>query len=406
MKLHPKDLTEIKRIIGSTPASPLRPGVHKNKSVLNISDIMEKYGLSIDDAFDCAQRLIQLSAAEIEDHLMVDQRTAKTLMDLARSERLADGQIQLHFPGERPLEEFAPRVQWKPKDAIEMKRLMTNFYESAFGLWMGHESALRVGLDKGFAQESAAESRQLWAQDDLLLIFAKESYLDMLEAAAITAPDGELNDDELLASSGVMLFEHERIIPALIKEKYGVPVRGITWKVKDGNLTAQVMADGHHGRRRQDDIMRGSTKYPLACYAYLYQTNLLKASMRNPTVVGHNESVSALLGYLRSVKVIAQSPATSNTVVQPNARPKKKHAQGDSTPPRSIRVLSLRNADHGRYELDAATGRKIRQHWVRGHWRNQWYPSLKDNRAIWIDGYIKGDTALGIVMGQKIHVAR
>ena len=152
--------------------------------------------------------------------------------------------------------------------------------------------------------------------------------------------------------------------------------------------------------------MRGSTKYPLACYAYLYQTNLLKASMRNPTVVGHNESVSALLGYLRSVKVIAQSPATSNTVVQPNARPKKKHAQGDSTPPRSIRVLSLRNADHGRYELDAATGRKIRQHWVRGHWRNQWYPSLKDNRAIWIDGYIKGDAALGIVMGQKIHVAR
>ena len=405
MKLHPKDLTEIKRIIGSTPASPLRPGVHKNKSVLNISDIMEKYGLSIDDAFDCAQRLIQLSPAEIEDHLMVDQRTAKTLMDLARSERLADGQLQLHFPGERPLEEFAPRVQWKPKDAIEMKRLMTSFYESAFGLLVSNESALRAGIDQGYAQEIAAEARGLWAQKDLLLIFAKESYLDMLEAAAITAPAGELNDDELLASSGIMLFEHERNIPALTAENDDVPIRGITWKAEDGYITVQVMIDGHHERDNP-----GRIEPPVDCYAYLYQLNLLKAPMRNPTVPGHDGGASALLGYLRSIKVIAQSPATESTLVQPvlrpKAQPKKKRTQAKNARPSSVRVLSLRNADHGRYELDAATGRKIRQHWVRGHWRNQWYPSIKDNRAIWIDGYIKGDAALGIVTGQKIHIAR
>lgn len=402
MKLRPNDLAEVKRIVGSTPPSPLRPGVHKNKGVLDISDIMEKYGLNMDDSFDCAERLVQLSPAEIEDHLAVDQRSAKTLIGLSRLERLADGRVQLHFPGERPLEPFTPRVQWKPKDAIEIKRLMTSFYESAFGLFAAHESVLRAGLDEGFAQEAAAESRQLWAQEDLLLVFAKDSYLDMLEAAAITAPAGELNDDELLASSGVMLFEHERNIPAFTAEDDDVPVRGLTWKVEDGHLTVQVMIDGHHELDNP-----GRVEPPADCYAYLYQLNLLKAPMRNPIVPGHDEEgINALLGYLRSIKVIAQSPATSSTVVQPKARPKKKGMQAASAQPRSIRVLSLRNADHGRYELDAATGRKVRQHWVRGHWRNQWYPSLNDNRAIWIDGYIKGDASLGVVTGQKIHVAR
>ena len=28
--------------------------------------------------------------------------------------------------------------------------------------------------------------------------------------------------------------------------------------------------------------------------------------------------------------------------------------------------------------------------WVRGHWRNQWYPSIKDNKRKWIRPYVKG----------------
>lgn len=401
MKLRPTDLAEIKQIIGSTPLSPVRPGVHKNKCVLDIADIMAKYGLDIDDAFDCAQRLMQRSPIAIEDRLKVDQRSTKTLMRLSQPERLADGRIQLRFSGERPLEKFAPRSQWKPKDAIEIKRLMTSFYESAFGLLAARESLMRSDMDEKYAPDAAIESRHLWAREDGLLIFAKDSYLDMLEAAAITAPTGELNDDELLATSGIMIFEHERNIPAFTAEGDDVPIRAITWKVEDGHITVQVMIDGHHELNNP-----GRIEPPADCYAYLYQLNLLMTQMRNPAVPGHEEDINALLGYLRSIKVIAQSPATDSTVMQPKPRSKKKHGQGDSAPPRTVRVLSLRNADHGRYELDAATGRKIRQHWVRGHWRNQWYPSLNDNRAIWIDGYIKGDASRGVVAGQKIHVAR
>lgn len=401
MKLRPNDLAEIKRIISSTPPSTVRPGAYFNKCVLDVSDIMEKYSLNSDDSFDCAQRLVQLSPARVEDHLMVDQRSVKTLMRLMRPEQLADGRLQLHLPTERPLEKFPPRSRWAPKDAIEMKRLMTSFYESAFGLLGAHETIQRAGLDEGYAQQAAAESRRLWAQEDLLLIFAKDSYLDMLEAAAITAPTGELNDDELLASSGVLLFEHERNIPAFTAKDDPVPIRGITWSADNGHLTVQVMIDGHHELNNP-----GKIEPPADCYAYLYQLNLLKTQLRDPTLPGHEEEVNAILGYLRSIKVIAQSPATDSATVRPKPRSKKERAKAGTTRTSTVRVLSLRNADHGRYELDAATGRKVRQHWVRGHWRNQWYPSLDDNRAIWIDGYIKGDASRGTVMGQKIHVAR
>lgn len=403
MKLRPNDLTEVKRIVGFTPPSPLRPGIHKNMCVLDISDIMGKYGLNSDDKFDCAQRLVQLSPTDIEDHLKVDQRSTTTLLRLGLGavERLEDDRIQLHFPGERPLEQFAPRVQWKPKDAIEMKRLMTGFYESPFGLWMGNETALRAGMGEGYAHESAVDAHRLWAQEDLLLILAKDSYLDMLEAAAVTAPSGELNHDELLAPSGVLFFERERNIPSLTDDDDAVPIRGMMWNVEDGDLTVQVLIDGHHELNNP-----GRLEPPADCYAYLYVMNLLKTQLRNPTVPGHESEASTLLGFLRSIKSIAQSPATSNTTAQSKPAPNKKRLKATAGQPRPVRVLSLRNADHGRYELDAATGRKIRQHWVRGHWRNQWYPSLNDNRAIWIDGYIKGDSSRGIVTGQKIHVAR
>lgn len=196
----------------------------------------------------------------------------------------------------------------------------------------------------------------------------------------------------------------KRHIPALADlaaEDYDVPIRGLTWKVEDGHLTVQVMIDGHHELNNP-----GRVEPPADCYAYLYQLNLLKTQMRNPTVPGHESDVDTLLGFLRAVKVIAQSPATDSTAVQPKDRSKKKRAQAAVASPSTVRVLALRNGDHGRYELDAATGRKVRQHWVRGHWRNQWYPSLADNRAIWIDGHIKGDASLGTVVGQKVHVAR
>jgi hypothetical protein len=42
---------------------------------------------------------------------------------------------------------------------------------------------------------------------------------------------------------------------------------------------------------------------------------------------------------------------------------------------------------------------------VRGHWKNQWHPSIGEHRTIWIAGYPRGDFSVGTVTGAKVLVA-
>jgi len=58
----------------------------------------------------------------------------------------------------------------------------------------------------------------------------------------------------------------------------------------------------------------------------------------------------------------------------------------------SITTLELRRALYG--DSDSATGRKVSlAHLVRGHWRNQWYPSQQMHRARWINAHRRGGSA-------------
>jgi hypothetical protein len=55
-----------------------------------------------------------------------------------------------------------------------------------------------------------------------------------------------------------------------------------------------------------------------------------------------------------------------------------------------VEVIHLRKAEPGG-SSESGTGREYHCQWmVRGHWRNQWYPSLKRNQPIWVHSYVKG----------------
>jgi len=60
-------------------------------------------------------------------------------------------------------------------------------------------------------------------------------------------------------------------------------------------------------------------------------------------------------------------------------------------PHKEVTVITLRRYREP-HELDHdGDGRELRVRFiVRGHWRNQWYPSLADHRQIWISPYVKG----------------
>lgn len=52
-----------------------------------------------------------------------------------------------------------------------------------------------------------------------------------------------------------------------------------------------------------------------------------------------------------------------------------------------------------------ADSREWRHRWVvRGHWRNHWYPSLKDHRPVWISPYLKGPADAPLLGGEKVTV--
>ncbi len=42
---------------------------------------------------------------------------------------------------------------------------------------------------------------------------------------------------------------------------------------------------------------------------------------------------------------------------------------------------------------------------MRGHWKQQWYPSVEEHRPLWVSGYPRGDFTGGVVPGAKVLVA-
>lgn len=58
---------------------------------------------------------------------------------------------------------------------------------------------------------------------------------------------------------------------------------------------------------------------------------------------------------------------------------------------KDVTVITLRRSRDGYLPPDGdGEGVLTYQFVVRGHWRNQWYPSLKDHRQVWIAPYVKG----------------
>lgn len=112
---------------------------------------------------------------------------------------------------------------------------------------------------------------------------------------------------------------------------------------------------------------------------------------------------------LRSVFALLASPMTggSDEARNPKIHPRSRR----STSVDGIRRVYLRHPEHARYEAEeeraAREGRApVRLHWVRGHWRHQWYAKERDHHWIWIDGFLKGHPERGITASRKIQIAR
>ena len=117
------------------------------------------------------------------------------------------------------------------------------------------------------------------------------------------------------------------------------------------------------------------------------ENETLEEVMNEPTYDRYRKSRRFLIALLRLMNEYVE--------IETNRAPRafsRRGARAGRVNHESVTTLALRRALYG--DSDSGTGRKVSlAHLVRGHWRNQWYPSQQMHRARWINAHRRGGSA-------------
>lgn len=333
------------------------------------------------------------------------------------SEFLPDGRERLFFPNLPAMSAFPHKSVWSPRDAIRMQELTTRFYKTPAALLMLAKLILVFQERRGKTTDSdearlagdQLRSDLLRAQSDpeFAVIFADEGFAQMMQAAALSAKGAMVSPDDIIARSGVVYFRTPQDLNYLLQvDRMPHLIRGFQWHVTNERqgpcMTWYLLVDGPDLKVEED---QRNVVLPRELYLYTVPYGLAISPLYQTDKPLPPDHLIAM-ALLRSITEISRSQHTRSEVINATGTKGGRDRKSGKNKGRDVRILSLHNPEYGRYELDAATGRKLRQHWVRGHWRNQWYRGEQVNKSIWIDGFVRGDAALGTVTGQKVYVAR
>lgn len=349
-----------------------------------------------------------------------------------------DGRHQIQINGIPQYQSVAHKEEW---DAHHVAHIVNLMGKTMNGLRANVQAAV---LEDAFRKRNGnprSEQRvdyttkilkNAWTSNNNRIVLADESFAQMMLAASISVPDTPLRADELIAEEGLLFFEKPLYINSIFEMSQEIPadermatfykstpVRAIQWS-KWGNqdLMITMYSDEKFVDEREVRIVTAEQSVdnplnPKMLYQYLGQITFGVGSL-NASQTEHDESHASVkhsIALLRSFKAILESQISKEQNAEDivgekkkrKARKASKRKIGDIS---KITVVSLVDQKHGRYELEAATHIKMRLHWVRGHWRNQWYPSVEEHRAIWINGFAKGDPTLGSVQNRTVYTTR
>lgn len=69
----------------------------------------------------------------------------------------------------------------------------------------------------------------------------------------------------------------------------------------------------------------------------------------------------------------------------------------------SVMTVVLRSTTHGQTTSSESAVEWSHRWVVRGHWRDQWYPSQQEHRIIWVPPYIKGPDDMPLIVRPEIY---
>jgi hypothetical protein len=67
-----------------------------------------------------------------------------------------------------------------------------------------------------------------------------------------------------------------------------------------------------------------------------------------------------------------------------------------------VTVITLRREGERHYDEEGESPEWKHKWLVRGHWRRQWYPSIKEHRQVWIAPYVKGPEHLPLKLTKRV----
>lgn len=112
----------------------------------------------------------------------------------------------------------------------------------------------------------------------------------------------------------------------------------------------------------------------------------------------------ALAPRLRAAWLLMQQPLVGTSEVQ-LPRPTRRRLQRDGHEPPPVRLVEIRRPEPVGGGTDVAADRGYHHRWiVRGHWRQQWYPSRQVHRPVWIAPHVKGPGDAPLLGGDKVNV--
>lgn len=342
------------------------------------------------------------------------------------------GMTQIHLRG-GVTRAFSERRVWRPSEVAEMTQLMHQRQDSVMGFYEAYATMRTIYQQKGLhmpdtlyamgeVEDIQEEQISSWNPRTTHSILATQSFTDMVVAATLSAPNAPLRQEDIITESGTIFFEkplYLRDFKSMLRPDdpfhaaYAMdhPIRAIHWYPKLSDPAFYGIETLIEGTYVREDIEAYQANAPNAALAPVgYWDHLVTATTGvaqiNATPEEHDKKPTAIkhaIAMLRSAKAILDSPLSTQNTGETKHRQKKskRSRRAKDIDTSTVRVVSLRRPEYGKYELDAATGHTPktpqRMHWVRGHWRNQWYPSAQEHRPRWIDGYIKGNADYGDV---------
>jgi hypothetical protein len=236
------------------------------------------------------------------------------------------------------------------------------------------------------------------------LVWCDPPMVDMWAAAADTYPDEPLQPHQLPDQDGIVILAKPlpRVIEAAGPQGPKELISAITWSTT-GNAGSTVVLLTWNRHRGIDRI--GWFDRPK-------QTILapgLSPSTLSVRQIGSRPEGETIARLLQALAGLIRSPLVEESTAFGSKAARKVAAKAGMAEPR-IRRVYLRRPQHADEELQAArdsrAGRSPRGHWVSGHWKRQWYPSIAEHRWVRVEGYPRGDFDAGEVSGTKARVVR